>query len=57
MLKYDTEVMAPAEVGMISLRVKYFDLKSNKEKLGKNLDLFEEVREKRRHTWSLKISK
>ena len=44
-LAFGTEAVAPVEVGLESPRVKFVNVKRNKETLRLNLDLLEEKRE------------
>ncbi|KAL0439574.1 UNVERIFIED_CONTAM: Gag-Pol polyprotein [Sesamum latifolium] len=44
-LSYGTEAVAPAEIGELSWRVKYYDAASNAQGLRMNLDFIDEARE------------
>ena len=44
-LTYSTEVVIPVEVGITSLRRKFFDEQSNDDQLKLNLDCLDEVRD------------
>ena len=44
-LTYDTEAVISVEVGLTSLKTKFFDEQSNEDQLKLNLDCLDEVRD------------